>query len=100
MTFESTAIVTVIYTACSAVRLLFYVPQMMAVARERSAAHAISLTSWTFWSISHAATAMYASTITNDVLLSAMMCGNAVGCIGIVAMTAIKRRRYGWSRNC
>lgn len=97
MTPELTATVTAIYAASSAVRLLFYVPQMLTVARERSAVHAISLTSWTFWSSSHAATAVYASTIANDILLSAMMVGNAAGCIG--ALTVIKRRRYGWTRN-
>lgn len=98
MTLESTAIVTAIYATCSAVRILSYVPQMLAVARERSAAHAVSLVSWTFWSISHAATAVYGSVVTHDALLSAMMWSNAAGCSAIVALTVMKRRRYGLSR--
>jgi len=27
-----------------------------------------------------------------------MMWGNTVGCLGVVTLTAIKRRRYGWTR--
>lgn len=98
MTLESTALVTTIYAGCSAVRILFYVPQMLAVARERSAAHAVSIVSWTFWSISHAATAVYALVVTHDALLGAMMWCNTAGCGAIVALTAMKRRRFGWSR--
>ncbi len=99
MTLESTAIVTGIYAACSAVRIFFYFPQMLAVAREQSAAHAVSLISWTFWSISHAATAVYALVVVHDALLSAMMWCNTAGCIAIAALTVTKRQRYGWRRS-
>ncbi len=44
--------ITAIYAVCNAVRLLFYVPQIVAVAREHSGAHAISITTWMFWSFS------------------------------------------------
>lgn len=98
MTFEPAVVITSIYAFCSAVRLFFYVPQMLAVARERSAAHAISLISWIFWTLSHAATAVYGYVVANDILLSWMMWGNALGCFGIVALTAMKRRSYGWTR--
>lgn len=98
MALESTAVVTAIYATFSTVRILFYVPQLLAVSRERSPAHAISIISWTFWSISHAATAVYGLIVTHDTLLSAMMWSNAAGCSAIVALTIMKRRRYGWSR--
>jgi len=72
---------------------------MLAVAREQSAAHAVSLFSWTFWSISHAATAVYALVVIHDALLSAMMWCNTAGCIVIAALTVTKRQRYGWRRS-
>ena len=93
---------TAIYAVCNAARLLIYVPQIVAIAREQSGAHAISMFSWIFWSFSHAVTAVYCHIVVNDPLLSSMMWGNAFGCLAVVVLTAAKRRRYGWSceRRC
>jgi hypothetical protein len=88
--------ITAIYAVCNAARLLSYVPQIVAVARECSGAHALSLISWTFWSFSHAVTAIYCATVVDDALLAGMMWGNAIGCAAVVALTTIKRRQYGW----
>lgn len=90
--------ITAIYAVCNGARLLSYVPQIIAVARENSGAHAISLISWIFWLLSHAATALYCATVVHDPLLAGMMSGNAVGCLGVVMLTTIKRKRYGWVR--
>ena len=90
--------ITAIYAVCNALRLLSYVPQIVAVAREDSGAHAISLTSWIFWLLSHAATALYCATVVNDPLLAGMMWGNTAGCLGVVLLTTLKRQRYGWAR--
>ena len=90
--------ITGIYTVCNTLRLLSYVPQIVAVARESSGAHAISLISWSFWMLSHAATALYCATVVKDPLLAGMMWGNTAGCISVVALTMMKRQRYGWKR--
>jgi len=90
--------ITGIYTVCNTLRLLSYLPQIVAVARENSGAHAISLMSWWFWMVSHAATAVYCATVVKDPLLAAMMWGNTVGCVAVVALTMMKRQRYGWKR--
>lgn len=90
--------ITAVYAVCNALRLLSYVPQIVAVARENSGAHAISIASWLFWMLSHAVTAVYGNTVLNDLLLASMMWGNAAGCLGIVVLTVAKRQRYGWIR--
>lgn len=90
--------ITGIYVACNAVRLVSYVPQIVAVAREHSGAHAISLVTWFFWTLSNAATAVYCSTVVNDVLLTGTMWGNTVGCFAVASLTVMKRQRYGWTR--
>lgn len=91
--------ITASYAVCNSVRLLFYAPQIVAIAREHSGAHAISIATWVFWSFSHAVTAVYCYAVVNDALLGSMMWGNAFGCIAVVTLTAAKRRRYGWSRS-
>ena len=90
--------ITAIYALCNAARLLSYVPQTIAIAREGSGAYAISLISWIFWSTGHAATALYCTTVVHDPLLAGMMWGNTGGCLGVVLLTVLKRRRYGWVR--
>lgn len=87
-----------IYVACNAVRLLSYVPQIVAVAREHSGAYAISLFTWFFWTLSNASTAVYCSTIIDDLLLAGTMWGNAAGCFAVASLTVMKRQRYGWTR--
>mgnify|MGYP003397522379 CR=1 FL=1 len=95
-------LLTATYAVCNAVRLLIYVPQIVAIARERSGAYAISMFSWIFWSFSHAVTAVYCHIVVSDPLLGSMMWGNAFGCLAVVVLTAAKRRRYGCSceRRC
>lgn len=86
-------LLTACYAVCNAMRLLFYVPQMVAVVRDPSGAHAISLVTWGFWSFSHAVTAVYCHAVANDLLLAGMMWGNAAGCFAVVGLTVMKRRR-------
>ena len=90
--------ITAMYAVCNAARLLSYVPQIIAVARDNAGAHAISLASWLFWLLSHAATALYSAVVVKDALLAGMMWGNAVGCLGVVILTLAKRQRHGWAR--
>lgn len=83
--------ITAIYAVSNVVRLLFYVPQLLAVRRDPAGACAISLSTWTFWSFSHAVTTVYCGAVVNDPLLAAMMLGNTLGSCAIVALTARKR---------
>jgi len=89
--------ITGIYAVCNAVRLLMYVPQMVAVMRDRCGAHAISLITWTYWSFSHAVTAVYCHVMANDLMLAGVMWGNAAGCLAVVALTMKKRQQYACS---
>lgn len=83
---------TALYAACSALRLVAYLPQLIAIARDRSGAHAISLLTWTFWGFSHAVTALYSALLLGDALLAGMMVGNALGCAAVTGVTMIRRR--------
>ena len=86
--------ITGAYALCNAIRLGFYVPQVIAVMRDRCGARAISLVTWVFWSFSHAVTAVYCATIANDLLLAGMMWGNTVGSFAVATIAAVKRRQH------
>jgi hypothetical protein len=78
--------------------LASYVPQIVAVARENSGAHAVSLVTWLFGTLSNAALAIYCSTAIHDLVLTSTMWGNAAGCFAVASLTMMKRQRYGWVR--
>lgn len=83
--------ITGAYALCNVVRLLFYVPQILAVLRDPGGACAISISTWIFWTFSHAVTTVYCSAVVNDTLLAVMMLGNTVGSCAIVGLTISKR---------
>lgn len=89
-------LITAVYAVSNVGRLLFYVPQLLAVSRDPSGACAISLSTWTFWTLSHAATTVYCGTVVDDPLLAVMMLGNTLGSCAIVVLTA--RKRFGQGR--
>jgi hypothetical protein len=85
------SLVTALYAGSSALRLLAYLPQIVAIARDRTGAHAISLLTWTFWGVSHAITAVYSALLLKDTLLVSMMIGNTLGCVAVVWATMMRR---------
>ena len=76
----------------SALRLVAYLPQIAAVARDRAGATAISLPTWLFWAFGHAVTAVYCTAVARDALLAGMMWGNCAAATALAALTLVKRR--------
>lgn len=84
--------ISAIYITMNALRLLAYIPQIAAVARDRHGAAAISVPTWIFWACSHASTAVYCMLVAGDALLAGMMWGSCAGASAIAAMAIVKRR--------
>ena len=85
--------IVVAYAVISALRLVFYVPQIAAVVKDAHGAQAISLPTWYFWCLSHAFTALYALTISSDLLMAGITWANAIGCLSIATLTQLRRRQ-------
>ena len=81
-----------LYVLTNGLRVLSYVPQIVAVARDHSGAHAIALSTWTFWTIANATTSLYAFRVPGDVLLAVISAANAICCLTVVAIVVCKRR--------
>lgn len=90
-----TKIVVFLYFTFNTVRVFSYVPQIIAVAKETSPAQAISLLTWSFWSMANLTTALYATVVLPDTLLAAMSYGNTLGCTIVVFIVCYKRKKYG-----
>jgi hypothetical protein len=80
------------YLATNGLRVLSYVPQIVRVYKDKAGAQAISLSTWSFWTVSNLTTALYAAAILNDPFLSTVSAGNTACCGLVVAMVVAKRR--------
>jgi hypothetical protein len=72
-------------------RVLAYFPQMVRVYRDPHGAAAVSVATWALFAASNIATVGYALIVAGDRVVAAVFAVNAVGCLAIVVMTAVKR---------
>jgi hypothetical protein len=82
------------FTLVNALRVLAYVPQIVAAARDANGASGISSATWTLFLISHLTTIAYAIVYLGDMIVALVFFGNAVACLAIIAITLVKRSRY------
>jgi hypothetical protein len=72
-------------------RLTSYLPQIVAVARDRHGAHAISLTCWTVWIGANGTTALYSWVKLADVALASISAFNTACCLIVFCVAGYKR---------
>ena len=80
----------------SSLRLVSYLPQIVAVARDRHGAAAISFSCWSIWIGANTSTALYAWIRLGDVPLAAISTFSAACCIAVLALAVGKR----WAAQC
>jgi len=80
------------FTATNAVRALFYVPQIVAVARSADGARDIALSTWIMWTINNALGAAHAGIVVGDVAMALSFVASVAGCAVTIALTLFKRR--------
>lgn len=83
-----------LYLILNTIRVFSYVPQIVAVAKDKSPALAISLITWGFWTSANMITGLYATFIVNDFKLALMNYGNTLGCGIVICIVIYKRYKY------
>lgn len=89
--FNTAGLIGFFFGVFNVLRLVSYLPQLIAVARDNSGAHAISLTSWTIWIGANATTALYAWMQLSDLTLAAVSAFNALCCLLVFFVAGYKR---------
>jgi uncharacterized protein with PQ loop repeat len=83
-----------LFALCNSVRVFAYIPQIIAVARDRHGASAISYTTWGLFAVSHLSTVAYAILDLNDWRMAGVFAANAACCGVILGLTGIRRTRH------
>ena len=75
-------------------RLVSYLPQIVAVARDKHGATAISFSCWLIWIGANATTAIYSWVRLNDAALAVINGFNAACCVLVLLLAVYKRAVY------
>lgn len=78
----------------NSLRILAYIPQMWAAAKDNNGASGISYATWSLFLISHLTTIIYAIIYVGDSVMALIFFGNASACLAVLAITFVKRRQY------
>ena len=98
MTFDSADVITAAFGFFNMLRLVSYVPQILAVARDDSGAAAISVSCWLIW-IGANSTALYAGLNLGDTALALVSVFNAAFCATVLLLALYKRAGMRLGRN-
>ena len=76
----------------NAIRALFYVPQIRAVARSNDGARDIALCTWWMWLVNNLLGTAYCLLVLHNVPLACSFIASIAGCACLISLTVHKRR--------
>ena len=80
-----------LYLLINSGRVVSYLPQILALWQCRDGARAISLLTWSYWTLSHVSAVLYGAVVIQDAFVVTISLANIV-CCGIVIALAMRRR--------
>jgi hypothetical protein len=83
--------VIVAFSMVNTFRVIAYVPQILRIMRDGTGAHAVAISTWMLFLISHLTTVAYAVVVAEDLRMAAIFMANAVCCAAIVGLAQWKR---------
>ncbi len=94
MTGSLTDLVTWAFVAANAGRVFAYLPQIVAAARCKNGATAVSRTTWSYFAFAHFTGAMYGLVVIHDFRMALVFIGNFFACCILVGLVAWKKWRH------
>lgn len=88
------------FSLSNSIRAVFYVPQVIAVARSADGARDIALSTWWMWAANNALGAVYTGVVMQHTTLAVSFLFAALACLVTIALALRARRRHrrlsGW----
>jgi len=81
------------FSAVNSIRVVFYLPQIVAVARSTDGARDIALSTWSMWALTNGLGAAYGAVVVHDWLLALSFALSLVACAATIALTVFQRVR-------
>lgn len=92
-TFDTAWLVTA-FALSNSLRALFYVPQVIAVARSVDGARDIALSTWWMWTANNALGGLYTGVVMNHTTLAMSFWASCAACVLTIGLTMRSRRRF------
>jgi predicted MFS family arabinose efflux permease len=86
------------FTAVNAVRVVFYLPQIVAVARSVDGARDIALSTWCMWALTNALGTAYGAVVVEDLMLAASFALSLAACALTLVLAFAKRVCFAKAR--
>jgi len=86
--------ISIAFSAVNSIRVVFYVPQIVAVARSVDGARDIALCTWAMWALTNALGAAYGALVVHDRVLAASFALSLLACLVTIALTVLQRVRF------
>jgi predicted MFS family arabinose efflux permease len=80
----------------NSIRVVFYLPQIVAVTRSTTGARDIALSTWAMWALTNALGAAYGAVVVHDMLLAWSFALSLLACVLTMVLTVVQRLR--WAR--
>ena len=88
------AAITFAFLATNSARVLAYLPQIVAIARDEGRAKAVSGSTWSLFFVSHLSAMAYAIVNQRDWTMATLFLLNGMGCALIIVIATVKRSQY------